>query len=186
MRQLSIPRIHLNENRSICVLLALVLLMVTASYGQALGDVARDQRKKQAAKDTHAPRKVITDEDMPEHAESAPSPSPSTSGGDGERGDSSFHPAAQVAQSGEQWKAAIQAQKNSVADLQRQVDQLNASIHFVEANRYTNGVQYNQYQAKKQQESQRIQKRLDGEKKKLADMQEAARRQGFGSVVYEP
>jgi len=66
------------------------------------------------------------------------------------------------------------------------VDKLNGSVHFVEANRYTNGVQYNQYQLKKQQEAQRLQKQLDGEKKQLADAQESARKAGFGTAVYDP
>src|SRR5437868_4361734 len=60
------------------------------------------------------------------------------------------------------------------------------SVHFVEANRYYNGVQYNQYQLKKQQEAQRMKKQLDGEKKTLGNMQESARKAGFGSAVYDP
>ena len=70
--------------------------------------------------------------------------------------------------------------------MQAQVDRLNDSVHFVEANRYTNGVQYNQYQLKKQQEAQRLQKQLDGEKKQLEDAQESARKAGFGTAVSDP
>jgi hypothetical protein len=175
-----------------CTLLAaLVVLAGTASLAQSLGDVARQQRQKQQAKDPHTPpKKVITNEDIPEHPESVPEPSldssPSTPSNESEGKESSFHPASQVTQSGEQWKAAILAQKNVVASMQSDVDRLNASIHFVEANRYSNGVQYNQYQLKKQQEAQRVQKQLDEQKKKLADMQEAARKAGFGSSVYNP
>jgi hypothetical protein len=44
-------------------------------------------------------------------------------------------------------------------------DKLNDSVHFVEANHYYNGVQYNQYQSKKQQETQRKQNQRDREMK---------------------
>jgi len=47
-------------------------------------------------------------------------------------------------------------------------------------------VQYNQYQLKKQQETQRLQKQLDTEKKALGDAQESARKDGSGSAVYDP
>ena len=76
--------------------------------------------------------------------------------------------------------------KARIAALQSQVEKLNDSVHFVEANRYYNGVQYNQYQLKKQQEAQRLQKQLDTEKKALGDAQESARKAGFGSAVYDP
>jgi len=66
------------------------------------------------------------------------------------------------------------------------VDNLSDSVHFVEANRYYNGVQYNQYQLKKQQEAQRMRKQLDGEKMAPGDAQERERKAGFGSAVYDP
>ena len=47
-------------------------------------------------------------------------------------------------------------------------------------------MQYNQYQLKKQQEAQRMQKLLETEKKALGDAQESARKAGFGSAVYDP
>jgi uncharacterized protein YukE len=88
--------------------------------------------------------------------------------------------------SGEQWKAAIQQQKSAVADLKSHIDKVQDSIHFVEANRYRNGVEYNKVQAEKQQEVQRLQSQLDEQKKKLEQMQESARKAGFGSSVWDP
>ena len=106
---------------------------------------------------------------------------------DGEKHENSSPPAsAKSGKSAARWKAEIQAQKDAIASFQDQIDTLNASIRFVDASRYANGAQYNQYQLKKQEEVQRMQKQLDGEKKKLEDMQEAARREGFGSAVYDP
>lgn len=175
---------------------SLVFLAATASYGQSLGDVARENRQKQQAKDKDkdktkkddsASHKVITNEDIPEREDSASeSEEVSASHDDDRPGDSSGRSASAVGQSGEQWKAAIQAQKDAIAAMQDQLDKLNASVHFVEANRYTNGVQYNQVQLEKQKQAQQMQKQLDEQKKKLEDMQEAARTAGYGSTVYDP
>ncbi len=158
-----------------------ILFVVAGSYGQSLGDVARQQRQKQE-KDGHTARKVVTNEEIPEHPESVSSGSTSTD----EHDSTPAPPASNDTHSGEEWKAKIQGQKSSVASLQSQIDRLNSSIHFVEANHYTNGVQYNQRQVQKQDEVQRMQKQLDEQKKKLEDMQESARRAGLGSSVYDP
>jgi len=162
----------------IVAVVGVVISIVTASRGQSLGDVAREQRQKQT-KDAHAPRKVVTNEDIPEHQEPASSTSVSTS-------ESAAAPASNDTHAAGQWKAKIEAQKNSVASLQNQIDKVNSSIHFVEANHYYNGVQYNEKQIQKQDEVQRMQKQLDEQKKQLEDMQESARKAGLGSAVYEP
>jgi hypothetical protein len=159
--------------------IVVVLFVVAGSYGQSLGDVAREQRQKQP-KDAHATRKVLTNEDMPDR------PEESTSTVTDEHDTAPPSPASNGTHAGEQWKAKIEAQKNSIASLQSQIDKLNSSIHFVEANRYYNGVQHNERQIQKQDEVQRMQKQLDEQKKQLEDMQESARKAGLGSAVYEP
>jgi hypothetical protein len=165
----------------IVAVIGVVLFMVAVSYGQSLGDVAREQRQKQV-KDAHPTRKVLTDEDMPEHSEE----SSTTSTAADERDAAPSSTASNDTHSGEQWKAKIEAQRNTIASLQSQIDKLNSSIHFVEADRYYNGVQHNERQVKKQDEVQRMQKQLDEQKKQLEDMQESARKAGLGSSVYEP
>jgi len=162
----------------IAAVIGLVLFVVAGSYGQSLGDVAREQRKKQP-NDAHATRKVLTNEDLPEHSEAISSASVHEDEHDSASASNDVH-------SGEQWKAKIEAQKNSIASLQSQIDKLNSSIHFVEANRYYNGVQYNERQVEKQGQVQRMQDQLDQQKKQLEDMQESARKAGLGSSVYEP
>jgi hypothetical protein len=171
--------------------LVAVVLAAIPSLGQSLGDVARQQKQKQQAKDAHPAAKVITNEDLPSHSESDSSPANK----DKEKSDSSPNKADEHLPSpgspsnpaaAEQWKAAIQAQKNAIQSLQSEIDKLNDSSHFVEANRYSNGVEYNQYQLRKKQEAERLQKQLEAEKKKLEDMQESARKAGFGSAVYDP
>jgi len=160
----------------------LLFLLTSASYGQSLGDVAREQRQKQQTKDPKAAAKVVTNDEIPE------SPDAASSSDDTDVAPESSTPAPSSAgkKTAEQWKAEIEARKSRIAALQSQVDKLNDSVHFVEANRYYNGVQYNQYQLKKQQEAQRLQKQLETEKKSLGDAQESARKAGFGTAVYDP
>ena len=161
----------------------LLFLFTCAGHGQSLGDVAREQRQKQQAKDPKAAAKVVTNDEIPESRDASASSSDDT-----DAASESSAPAAPSTgkRTAEQWKAEIEARKAKIAALQSQVDKLNDSVHFVEANRYYNGVQYNQYQLKKQQEAQRLQKQLDTEKKTLVDAQESARKDGFGTAVYDP
>ena len=162
---------------------AVVWIAAAAAQEQSLGDVARQQRSDESTRTRHA--RVVTEEDMPPRP---PADAPETdSAGDPEDEPSAPDTSAEaVTAKGEQWKAKIQAQKNTVAAMQSRLDRLNASIHFVEANRYSNGVQYNQHQLRRQQEAHQMQKQLDEQKKKLEDMQESARHEGFGNKVYDP
>jgi hypothetical protein len=179
----------MGRSQKVCILLLLACFAFSpCSFGQSLGDVARQHRQEEQTKGAQAKPKVITNDDLPDHGDPS-----SNSNDDANKTDSTAtaprsgdNSAASKEQKGQQWKETIQHQKEAVASMQSQLDKLNDSIHFVEANRYSNGVQYNQYQAKKQEEAQRMQKQLDEQKKKLADMQESARREGFGSAVYDP
>jgi hypothetical protein len=157
----------------------MALLLLSSSQGQSLGDVARQERQKQQAKKDQPAPKVISNEDLPEHA-----PDASDGEASGQRNESEPHPS--TSKSPEHWKAQIEAQKQSIAALQSRMERLNASIHFVEANRYYNGVRYNERQEQKQEQVQRMQEQLDQQKKRLDDMQEAARKDGFGNAVYDP
>lgn len=173
--------------QKVVAVIAATLFLAASGYGQSLGDVAREQRQKQAkdakqAKDTHATRKVLTNEDLPAATESASTTSISTAQHD----TPPASPASNDIHAGEQWKAMIEAQKNSVASLQSQIDQLNSSIHFASGNCVANCVQWNERQLKKQDEVQRMQQQLDQQKKQLENMQESARKAGLGSSVYEP
>ena len=149
--------------------------------GQSLGDVAREQRQK--TKDAKAAPKVFTNEDLPKH-----DPAYDTSG-------AVEHPDARSAgaheidglkRSAEEWKLEIQGQKMAIASQQAEIDRLSASVHYVEANRYRNGLQHNERELQKQEEVERMQKQLDEEKKRLEEMQEGARHEGYGNGVYDP
>jgi hypothetical protein len=171
----------MRPGQALAILITGAMLLAPA-LAQSLGDVARQQRQKQQSKDTPAAAKVITNEDIPESADDASD----TSGQPTNRGRDPFRASSSVVRSGEQFKAAILAQKHAIASLQSQVDKLNASIHFVEANLYRSGAQYNQRQQQKQEDVLRLQQQLDAGRQKLEQMQEAARKAGFGNAVYDP
>jgi len=128
---------------------------------------------------------VITDEDIPTH-DTLADDSSNTATSSSHHSYESRPSAGGYKKPAEQWKAEIQGQKNAIVSMQRQMNDLNASVHFVEANRYRNGVQYNQRQIQKQEEVQRMQQQLDQQKKRLDEMQEGARRDGYGNAVYDP
>jgi hypothetical protein len=181
--------------RVIVLVPAVVLVLAAASLSQSsdnpsLGDLARKQRQKQQDKDAKvSPKKVVTNEDLSEHPEEPRDSTRNTSSpATGGSHDASSVPPApgDVMKTGEQWKAAIQQQKNAVANLKGYIDKLQDSIHFVEANRYRNGVEYNKVQAEKQKEAQRLQGQWDETQKNLEQMQESARKAGFGSSVWDP
>lgn len=166
----------------IAVLIAVVA--VGNVFAQSLGDVARQQKSNPAQSKPDAPKKVITEDDLPTQG------TISTGSNDSNKTDTSkeekqANSAAEKLESADHFKRAIAAQKHNVDQFQKALDHLNASIHFVDANEYWDGVQHNERQIQKQKEAERMQKQLDEEKSKLQDMQEEARKAGFGSAVYE-
>ena len=160
---------------------AFIVSVAAASFAQSLGDVAREQRQKQAAKDAQKPRKVITDDDIQEH------PDPQETDAKQKRAHSDVSLSAlSNEKNGDRVKTAILAQKNRIKEAQSYADKLKASTHFVDSNLYYNGPQYNQAQARKLQEVERLQQRVKQEQQRLEEMQEVARKAGFGSSVYDP
>jgi hypothetical protein len=158
----------------------LVISLGALGYSQSLGDVAREERQKQEAKKVQAAPKVITNEDLPEHPNSDDSAASSQVSSEG------AHDRPMGSKSPEQWKAEIATQRRSVEELQSQMDRLNSSIHFAPGNCVRNCVQFNEHQIRKQDEVQHMRTELEEQKKKLEDMQEAARKEGYGNAVYEP
>jgi len=166
----------MNRAQKIAILLTCVCILAAAGYGQSLGDVARQQRQKQLAKDPNSSPRVITNDDIPSNSE-LPSSSDKS-----RHEDLSLHPK----KTAEQWKAEIQAQKSAIAALQRQIDQVNASIHFATIPLSNGAARHNEQQVQKQENVKRLQAKLEELQQKLEDTQEAARKDGYGSSVYEP
>jgi hypothetical protein len=167
--------------------LATASILAVTSFAQespSLGDLARQQRQqKEQAKsgDSKDPKasKIITNEQIPEHPEATPQTR-------SDNGRSMPFPSNGMKQPPEYFKSQIQAQKSQIASLQRQMDQTNESIKFAPANCVGRCVQWNERQRQKQQQAERMQEQLQEEKKHLEEMQESARKQGYGSSVYDP
>jgi len=169
-----------------CSIIAWVpLLLAYGQDGQSLGDLARQARQQKQQKDapeTQPPKaaRVITDDETPSQA-GQPAQTP-TSDHPNQRPGSSTTSAVAKKLSPEEWKAQILAQKNLINSTQDKIDKLKASIRF---SAYGN-VAWNQRQIEKQHEVERLETRLNDQKKRLEEMQETAKRQGYGNSVYDP
>ena len=178
-------------------LLAIALLITAVSYGQSLGDVARENREKKAAEDnsTSTPAKVITNKDIQKDVDAdqtaqedskAEAPAPTEQKSAEQR---SAHRSAQQRLAEQrvanQWKRQILSQKSRVAALQARIDQLNAEIRSTYGSvQYE--APYSRLQARQFQRISQMQQQLDEQKVQLAEMQESARRAGMHTAVYDP
>jgi predicted RNase H-like nuclease (RuvC/YqgF family) len=176
--------------------LAMLLCATLAAYAQSLGDVARENREQKAADAPTTPPKVITNKTLPKDPDAGATPSagesqPQTAPppASAESSKKAARQRAAEQRAAEQWKQKILAQENTIANLRLRIDRLKASIHFLDENTtydYYAGVEHNRYQARKLERLAQMQQQLDQQKKKLEDMQEAARHAGMHTAVYDP
>lgn len=126
------------------------------------------------------PKRVITNDEIPEHIGPtstlkpgtqpvAPYPQPSTN---------------QMA--ADQWKQQILSMKSYLVSMQTQIASLENSIHYTGANCVSGCVQWNERQEQRQQQVEIMKQQLVQQKRSLEQMQETARRQGYGSSVWDP
>jgi predicted RNase H-like nuclease (RuvC/YqgF family) len=146
---------------------AIAVLLASTAYGQALGDVARENREKKAADASTADAaagNTVADQRAARRAAEQRLAEQRAAG---------------------QWKRQILAQENKVATLQARIDQLNALIRSAYGT-----VQYeppyNRYQARQLQRVAQMQEQLDEQKIKLEQMQEAARHADMHTAIYDP
>jgi len=174
-------------------MLAIALLLASTTYGQSLGDVARENREKMAADAAAAPPKVITNKDIPKDPDAKQEPPGAQPGADVAKGNTAADQRAarraaeqRLAEqrAADQWKRQILAQENKVATLQARIDQLNALIRSAYGT-----VQYEppyRSQARQLQRVAQMQEQLDEQKIKLEQMQEAARHADMHTAIYDP
>jgi len=193
--------------RTFLRILAVALLTNVAAYGQSsggqvqgtqtpgsksasgpsLGEVARQLREKQNSEEsTAAHSKVITNQDLGEGPEGRPDLRQAPRAVNFERGSTEYggRPGQQRMgdERAEQWRSRILDQKSRVTSLQARIDQINAAMH--------SGAQFegpgNRYQARQMEHVAQMQMQLDEQRRKLEEMQEAARRAGMHTAVYDP
>lgn len=137
------------------------------------------------AKASAAPKTphIITNDEIPGHVGSTFTSAPKSKTPDSSDApaDSGNHDA-----QSEQWKSQIEAQKSAIASLEREIASLNESVHYAGGNCVANCVEWNEHQKEKQDRVEVMKQQLDEQQKRLEDLQESARKQGFGSAVYEP
>ena len=63
---------------------------------------------------------------------------------------------------------------------------LSDSVRYAGANCVANCAKWNERQQQKQEQVESMKAQLEEQQHRLEEMQEAARRQGFGSAVYDP
>ena len=154
------------------------------NYGAPAKDAQGKDKDKNAAATDEPPHKaphVITNEEIPEHI------GPTRTGGSQYQGATTEQPSDNEPKAPpDYWKSRIMAQKNSIATLKSNIDSLNASIQYAPGNCVSGCVQWNERQKQKQDQVDAMKMQLDQMEKQLEDMQEAARKQGYGSSVYDP
>ena len=197
--------------RVFTLLAASALLFAFTAYGQdsqSLGDVARQTRQQKQQKDAPAkdasakdasseqaagtdanaknaqPKSphVITNDEIPSHL----TPTKTAAGAP----QTTNEPDAALSSSdrgarAEQLKSQIQTQKSAIASLEGEIADLSESGHYAGGNCVANCVQWNERQKEKQDQVESMKTQLEEQKKQLESMQESARKQGFGSSVYE-
>lgn len=190
-------------------ILAIALLMSAVGYGQSLGDVARENRERKAEDASAASPKVITNKDLPkdpaasQDAPQTPAVAPSAAtepnsdrtiedkslaarrAADNRGAHRSMQQRMAEQRAADQWKRQILAQKEKMAALQSRIDQIRGSIRAAYGNvQYQEP--YNRPEARQLQRIEQIQQQLDEQQIRLNQMQEAARRAGMHSAVYDP
>lgn len=181
----------MNQPVSKIAFLALVLgatMFAQSQSGDALGDVARANRSKQdAQQSTGTSPKVITNQDLPVDPsegsdESQSQPKAKASGAkklDRNADQRLSNRLIAEQRTTEQWKARIQDQEDRIADLQARIDRVNGSIRTA-----VGTAQYDtpasRTHAIQIERLANLQQTLDEQKRKLEQMQDAARRAGAG------
>ena len=194
MRRISSRGCHLHIFPAV---LAILFFAIPAAYCQSLGDVARENREKKAIEPSATPPKVITNASLPKDPDADASSSTDESetqavpsSADVVSSKRAAEQRAAEQRAAQQWKRRILAQQNTIANLRVRVDKLKASINFMNpySGDYTNydTYAYNRYQARQLERLAQLQQQLAQQRTKLEDMQEAARKAGMHSVIYDP
>lgn len=186
------------HRRVLLLFVASILVSACAAYSQdsqSLGDAARQarlQKQQKGAKGKAAPanskdaqppkppKKIVTNEDIPEHvgATVTSAHTPRTPA----YGPPSYDSQTAIA---DQLKSMIQAQKAGIASMQRNIETLNQSLEHPETC-LTDCAQKNESQRAKAMQLEAMKVQLEEQQKRLEDLQELIRKQGFGSSVYDP
>jgi predicted RNase H-like nuclease (RuvC/YqgF family) len=162
---------------------------------QSVAETARQARLQKQQKDAQArdaanptdaqptkPPHVITNDEIPEHVGST------LTAAHGQAGEPAYASPSNATRrnSADRWKSQIQGQKSAIAALQGQIKSLADSIHFPENCLPHTCAQRNERQLNKESRVDTLNHQLEQQQKRLEELQESARKDGFGSAVYDP
>jgi hypothetical protein len=148
--------------------------------GQSKDGQSKDAQSKGAQ--LHKASHVITNEELPQHPVAVvKTPATATA-----REAGTPDPAFGGKMSADEVRSQIQDQKTAIAAFQSQINELNDSIHFTGSNCASNCVAWNEEQRAKQRQVEEMRSELENAKQGLEQMQDYARKMGYGSSVYEP
>lgn len=142
----------------------------------SLGDVARQsrQQRQQTAK------RVITNDEIPEH------PSPARPPALYQQNPYASYQQPTYTMPANYVKQQILGQKRAIARQEAEIERVNSSIQYAGGSCAVGCGQWNERQREKQEQVERMKQMLDQMKANLETVQEMARRQGYGSSVYDP
>lgn len=152
-----------------------------AAGAASTGALSKDASGK--ASTGKAARKVVTNDEIPEHV-GPTSTLPAAVKVPGAPDPPSGYEQGKVP--AEYWKNQIRALKESISELESQIQDVSDSIRYAGGNCVTNCAQWNERQQAKQQQVEMMTAQLSQAQKSLEAMQETARKQGYGSSVYDP
>ena len=127
--------------------------------------------------------RVITNEDLPEHTASTAPSAPDFQVSGTTNLDLGGNQRQQLA---EQFKSRIRDQNQAIAELQNQVAAVSDSVHYAGGNCVSHCAQWNEHQQQKQQEVDTMKAQLEEARRRLDQLREAARQEGFGGSVSDP
>lgn len=144
------------------------------------GATAHEAKKTPSGKPA---KKVITNDEVPSHVGPTRILPPTTVTADDQYEEPQPTEGAAPA---DYWRTRILSQKNSIAAMKSDIGELSASIQYAGADCVSNCAEWNERQRQKQQQVESMKAQLEQEEKKLEEMQDMARKQGYGNSVYDP
>ena len=129
-------------------------------------------------------KKVITNEELPEHV--GPTSTLPQHPRNANIPDQPVQDYAAGKVPAQYWKTQIRALKDAISNLESQIQDVTDSIRYAGGNCVSNCVQWNEQQQQKEQQVKMMTSQLAQQQQSLETMQETARKQGYGSSVYDP
>jgi uncharacterized protein YukE len=165
------------------------ILLAQNFCAQSLGDIARQQREKNKQPATTT-NKVLTNEDLstPGHPDGSASDEARNKKNPRQKTSAKTEQSKEDEEpSAEELRQAIQDKKAAIAEIQGEIAELQSTINHVQNNRnvYTNAPEYNEAQKRKEQEVNRLKGVLEQQQDELKDLQQTARKAGYGSALYD-